>query len=364
MRILIAEDDAISRFILATTIEQLGHSCLCAEDGTVAWALFQTVDVDVVISDRMMPGMDGLELCQRIRTLPKGHYTYFIFLTTLTQQADLVAGMNSGADDYLTKPLRPDELRMRLAVAMRITDLHHQLTAQRIELEQARIATARKEEEDRRMRNEAAVRHQINRDLHDGPTQLVAAMAMNIEVIQKLLHTTPEHVEDELKVLAALVQKTYHDLRTLLFELRPLGLETHGLLPTLQEYALKFRDPTGMQLTFTTGTVTGKLEPQAAAGAFMIIQEAVNNARKHARATMVWIDIYEDTQMLTATVRDNGTGFDVSMVRASDVAQRSYGLLNMHERAVLLGGSCDIQSTIGSGTQVIIHLPINTEAPV
>lgn len=233
-----------------------------------------------------------------------------------------------------------------------------------ISLENATLYGKLKEERDRLIRKEEEVRHQINRDLHDGPTQSVAAISMNIEFIKKLLQAMPERVEDELNVLAALVKKTYQDLRTLLFELRPLGLETQGLVSTLHEYASKFRDPSGMQVRFSSGNFTGRLAPQAAAATFMIIQEAVNNARKHAKASMVWIELHQDDehQLMIAVVRDSGVGFDLGQVRSSYEDRGSFGLLNMGERASLIGGSCEIRSAAGQGTQVIIRVPLEVEA--
>ncbi|HEY1014430.1 MAG TPA: GAF domain-containing sensor histidine kinase, partial [Herpetosiphonaceae bacterium] len=205
-----------------------------------------------------------------------------------------------------------------------------------ISIENARLYASLREERDRLIRKEEEVRHQINRDLHDGPTQSVAAIAMNIEFIKKLMHAMPERVEDELNVLAALVKKTYQDLRTLLFELRPLGLETQGLSHTLEEYAAKFRDPSGMQVEFRPGNFTGRLAPQAAAATFMIVQEAINNARKHSRAERVWIELEQSDGQLAAMVRDSGVGFDLERVRASYEERGSFGLLNMNERAALV----------------------------
>ncbi len=135
MQILIAEDDAVSRIILHTVVEQFGHTCLVAENGAQAWELFQNSAVEVVISDRSMPGMDGIELCRRVRQTPRRGYTYFIFLTALDEQQQLLAGIEMGADDYLTKPLNHADLQLRLLVAARVTALHHQLAEQQDELE-------------------------------------------------------------------------------------------------------------------------------------------------------------------------------------------------------------------------------------
>ena len=136
MRVLIAEDDAVSRMILQRAVQKFGHEVLVAEDGRKAWELYrETPEVDVVISDWMMPDIDGLELCHRLREEERDEYTFFIFLTTLSGKEHLLEGMQAGADDYLSKPLDRDQLEVRLIAAARITALHRQLTKQKEELE-------------------------------------------------------------------------------------------------------------------------------------------------------------------------------------------------------------------------------------
>jgi two-component system, cell cycle response regulator len=135
MRILIAEDHNATRLILEAAVRSLGHDCVSASDGEEAWQLFQNVDVDAVISDRMMPGMDGLELCRRIRANGRATYTYFVFVTGFDEKTEVIHGMEAGADDYLIKPLDVDELKMRLLVAARVTSIHRELSRQSAELE-------------------------------------------------------------------------------------------------------------------------------------------------------------------------------------------------------------------------------------
>jgi two-component system chemotaxis response regulator CheY len=136
LKILIAEDDAVSRMILRRAVEKVGHECLAAEDGDEAWELYRkTPDVDAIISDWMMPGMDGLELCRKIRSEERDGYTYFIFLTALGDRDHLLMGLEAGADDYLSKPLDRDELQVRLISARRVTQLHRRLAYQNDELE-------------------------------------------------------------------------------------------------------------------------------------------------------------------------------------------------------------------------------------
>jgi type IV pilus assembly protein PilB len=129
LRILIVEDDAVSRTVLVRTVEKLGHECLVAEDGLEALRMYEsTPEVDVIISDWMMPNMDGLELCRRVRSLDREGYTFFIFLTALGGREHLLEGMQAGADEYLTKPLDMDQLRVKLIAASRVTSLHRHMT--------------------------------------------------------------------------------------------------------------------------------------------------------------------------------------------------------------------------------------------
>lgn len=140
MKVLIAEDDAVSRMILRRAVERFGHECLVADDGLAAWEMYREAPdgIDVVISDWMMPGLDGPALCEKVRNFEgrRDGYPFFVFLTALGDKEHLLEGMQAGADDYLAKPLDRDELGVRLAAAARVTSLHRQLAEQKKELEQ------------------------------------------------------------------------------------------------------------------------------------------------------------------------------------------------------------------------------------
>lgn len=127
MKVLIAEDDGVSRLVLRKALEEMGYSVQAARDGTQAWALFQKQPFPLVISDWMMPGMDGIELCRRVRSLRDRGYTYFILLTARDSKEDRLHAIESGADDFLSKPLDRAELASRLSVARRILDMEHRL---------------------------------------------------------------------------------------------------------------------------------------------------------------------------------------------------------------------------------------------
>jgi sigma-B regulation protein RsbU (phosphoserine phosphatase) len=138
MKILIAEDDPILLQFLARMVQSWGHAVLCAADGLEAWHCFERhADVDLVISDWMMPGLDGPELVRRIRNCRRPGYVYLMLLTAKARSADIVQGMEAGADDFLVKPFDQEELRVRLRAGERVVALEHKLARRNAELEAA-----------------------------------------------------------------------------------------------------------------------------------------------------------------------------------------------------------------------------------
>lgn len=134
MKILVADDDPTSRRIVETVLRMLGHDCESVPDGEQAWEAFLATRPDLVIADRMMPGIDGLELCRKIRADPAS-YTYVIMVTGQGSLDEVLEGMGAGADDYLVKPLDADDLQARLVAATRVTALHTELAVQRQQLQ-------------------------------------------------------------------------------------------------------------------------------------------------------------------------------------------------------------------------------------
>jgi diguanylate cyclase (GGDEF)-like protein len=134
MRILVVDDELRSRLVVQAAVERLGHEVVVAEDGEAAWQCFHQVKPKVLITDLVMPRLDGLGLCRRVRADGGAGYTYIILATALGERGDVLRGMEAGADDYLVKPLDLFALRTKLIAAERVTDLHGELVRQRTEL--------------------------------------------------------------------------------------------------------------------------------------------------------------------------------------------------------------------------------------
>jgi diguanylate cyclase (GGDEF)-like protein len=136
LKVLVADDDPGSLMVAKAAVERSGHECVAAADGDEAWRLYLKHQPDVVVTDWMMPGMDGLALCRAIRAREADLYTYIVMLTSQGSRDDVLAGLEAGADDYVTKPLDPFVLHARLLVALRVTTLHADLAHYRKVLSQ------------------------------------------------------------------------------------------------------------------------------------------------------------------------------------------------------------------------------------
>lgn len=128
MRVLIADDDTISRAVVKALLLKWGYEVMEVEDGNQAWNILKDKDSPhLVLLDWMMPGIDGLELCRRLRQSDNNTYHYIILLTGRDSKEDIIGGLNAGADDYITKPFMPEELEVRLRVGKRILELQQSL---------------------------------------------------------------------------------------------------------------------------------------------------------------------------------------------------------------------------------------------
>lgn len=232
----------------------------------------------------------------------------------------------------------------------------------RAEEENQRLTEALRIERDRLLRREVEVRTQIGRDLHDGPVQQVAMAGMATQYVQRVAQRAPEMLPEALRDLEDQLKRATQDLRTVLYELRPLGITEEGLVVVLQQYISKLRDPSGLKVHFEAPASLRRLAPDHEAAMFIIIQEAINNVRKHAEARDVWLTLSDDGAALCATVQDNGRGFDVQQVQGTYIQRNSFGLLNMEERAQLSGGTCVFESTLGQGSRVHIRIPYTAPA--
>jgi signal transduction histidine kinase len=215
------------------------------------------------------------------------------------------------------------------------------------------------EEKERIVEVEEDARKKLARDLHDGPTQNVSAIAMRMSYISRLMERDPGDVPGELKKVEDLARKTTKEIRDMLFTLRPLILESQGLEAALDQLCQKTLETHGQQVAARVGQgVETVLNSHQQGVVFYIVEEAVGNARKHAEAELISINIHRQSDVVIVEISDNGVGFDADAVNANYDQRGSLGMVNMRERVALLDGTLQIASEIGKGTTITVLVPI------
>jgi signal transduction histidine kinase len=227
-------------------------------------------------------------------------------------------------------------------------------------IENARLYQALKYERDRLVALEEEVRRRLARDLHDGPAQLLACAVNNVEFIQMMWERERHRVPGELDGLLPLLRKALRQVRNLLFDLRPVILETQGLVPALKLYVERQREHDDLAYDLEVHGFAERLDPAAERAIFSIVQEAVGNARKHARAERVRIAIVAPDGELLIAVHDDGNGFDVEALDANYGRSGSLGMVNMRERAAAIGARLTVRSQPGEGTTVALTAPLSS----
>lgn len=236
----------------------------------------------------------------------------------------------------------------------------HQAT---VALQNARLYHNLEQEKERITEIQEEARKKLARDLHDGPTQSIAAIAMRVNFARRLMERDPKAASDELYKVEDLARRTTKEIRHMLFTLRPLILESQGLVAALNQLADKMRETHGQNVVVEAQPgAAEKLEIGKQGVAFYIAEEAVNNARKHAEARHIWVRLKSRDDLFFLEVEDDGVGFNVGSVDANYEQRGSLGMVNMRERTELVNGLLRVGSTEGVGTRILVVVPLTEES--
>jgi signal transduction histidine kinase len=232
-----------------------------------------------------------------------------------------------------------------------------------IALQNARLYSELEQEKHRITEIHDETRKKLARDLHDGPAQSIAAIAMRVNFARRLIERDPRATSTELFKIEELARRTTKEIRQMLFTLRPLILESSGLVPAIHQLAEKMQEAHGQEVIVEAAeNVVEGLSIKKQGLIFSIVEEAVNNARKHAQSPQIWIQMFRDEEIFYANVEDNGVGFDLDLIESTYESGDSLGLVNLKERAELVNGFLEIISMPGKGTRITLTVPITEEA--
>jgi signal transduction histidine kinase len=224
-------------------------------------------------------------------------------------------------------------------------------------IENARLYRSLREERDKIIRVQEDARRALARDLHDSTLQSLSSISMSIDYVQQLLEHEPNSASQELERAQAMVKQASKEARILLFELRPIVLETQGLVRALETYVDQLQGDSSTAFHFENSGFEDRLSPEIEAAAFMLVQEAVNNARKHSEASNIWLNLTPDAEQLRITVQDDGKGFDLKAAQNNAHMGGHLGLVSMQERAQLIEAKLEILAEPGHGTKVLLRVP-------
>lgn len=199
-------------------------------------------------------------------------------------------------------------------------------------------------------------RRRLARDMHDGPAQMLANVMLRAEICERLLDADLTQVRSELRSLKEVVRGSIKDIRKVIFDLRPMALDDLGLVPALKRYVSELREQRGFPIEFAVNGLERRMPSVVEVAGFRIVQEALNNALKHAKANKASVMVDFGKDMVVISITDDGHGFDVS--EALKERGDHFGLLSMRERVELLEGTCRIESAPGRGTSIVACLPI------
>jgi len=205
-------------------------------------------------------------------------------------------------------------------------------------------------------------RMRVARDIHDGPAQSMTNVVLKAELCERLMDVDLNRVREELQNLKKLVRDCLQDVRKIIYNLRPMSLDDLGLIPTIQRYITTFREETGISVSFKTNGFYTDINSVISLTIFRIVQEAINNIKKHAYAQNVAVNLDFTDKIVKIYIYDDGRGFEVENMKVKeDDISSGFGLVSMKERVELLNGSFDISSQPGKGTRLNITIPLIQE---
>ncbi len=405
--ILIVDDTLANLSVGFDFLDRQGFEIIIAWDGQSGLKKAQYNQPDLILLDALMPGLDGFEVCRRLKAEPITQAIPVIFMTALTSTQDVIKGFNAGAVDYVTKPIRHEELLARIVTHLYLGQLTQQLQSTNKQLQQEvdertkaeaelkdyqdhlaelveqrtaeltqtnkqlqqemierRQAEAEIRQQSQQLRNltkrladvEEAERHRLARELHDRVGQDLAALDLNLNIIRAqispevtvILHPL---LQDSLALLKQ-VAKHVHDVMA---DLRSPVLDDYGLIAALNWYSSQFSARTNIHVV-VYGPENSPRLPQSTENALLrIAQEALTNVAKHAQASQVTVTATWEADLMRLTITDNGLGFDPTRLGTPTEGQ-GWGMISMKERAEVVGGYCQIKTQPQQGTQVVVEV--------
>ena len=361
-KILIVDDNPVVLFNVAHLLKTAGFSVLEAITGHQGLELARAEMPDLTLLDVMLPDINGVELCRRIKTGPETSQLFVVLLSSVETSADSqVTGLDAGADGYIARPIENRELLARVQAMLRIKHAESALRKAHDELEKrvvertielSRANTALKALSQRLVDVQEAERRFVARELHDEIGQMVTGLKLLLETS---IEPSNDAQKQSLDEAVSLINDLMERVRQLSVDLRPQMLDDLGLGIALDWHFKRYFKQTGIQVKFKHTALAGRLPPRIETAVFRIVQEALTNVARYSRVKEATVRFWTNSERVGIQIVDGGAGFDLPQVEKQ---RTSTGLSGMRERAELLAGEFTIETAPGQGTRITVELPL------
>jgi signal transduction histidine kinase len=395
MRLLLVEDDASMGLLFERLLTRLGYEVCVKKSAEEAWEHFQQEPCDLVITDWVLPGMSGLELCKRLRSLPFGEYIYICVVTARNTREDLLEVLEAGANDYLAKPLEIPLLEVRIRIAeqqvfhlqqrrearaelsrhqaelegrvlSRTEELSEMIQALQEEISQRRNAETRLDQTHLQLRALAShllsiqeeQQKRISREIHDELGQAMTALKLDLAWLLQQLNGQPVF-QAKIQKMIPLVSDTISTIQRICAELRPGLLDDLGLEAALEWLVQEFGERTGLACNLSFEPEELDLPMALSTTLFRICQESLTNIMRHAQAKQVNISLTRVAQRVSLCVQDDGKGISTDQINHP----HSLGLMGIRERVLPWNGNVTISGKSGQGTTIFVQVSLEEETP-
>jgi signal transduction histidine kinase len=347
VNILMVDDQPGKVMSYEAILAELDENLLKANSGREALEVLLKNEVAVVLMDVSMPEMDGFEIADIIHQHPRFQKTAIIFISAVhLTDVDQLRGYQRGAVDYISVPIIPELLRAKVRTFIDLYRKSQQLESLNVELRRLSMSLITTQDEERR---------RIARELHDGLGQeLTAAKIMLQEILQQ---EDPKGSGESIRDVSGMIDGMLQQIRNISYLLHPPLLDEIGLRSALGWFLDGLSKRGGIQTSLETQPAEfPRLAPEVETALFRIIQEALTNVFRHARAQKVWVILAERKKEIAVTVRDDGVGV-MEHTAQFRPGNTGVGIASMRQRAKELGGEMKIRNA-NPGTVVELVIPI------
>ena len=343
-RILIIDDEPRNLRLIEAMLKPEGHRTLTAANAVAALEMVATQAPDLILLDVMLPDMSGFEVASQLKANPATKGIPIIMITALDDRDSRLAGLNAGAEEFITKPVDRPELLVRVRNLLRLKEYSdfladHNRIQERQRLEEEIIEISDHEQQ------------RIGRDLHDSVCQQLTGIELMSHALKKALTHTARNEAELAGQVAHYTRDAISEVRMIARGLCPVIVEADGLMSTLPQLAETITRMFKVACDFRCPAPVLIDDNNLATNLYRIAQEAVSNAIKHGRARTIEIHLASDAQALSLTIRDDGLGLPAQPIRSG------LGLGIMQYRTNMIGGNLVIEPRSEGGTVVVCRVP-------